>query len=218
MNLNQHQLAITSCKRCPRLIPYIQEVAKNKVKRFMDEDYWGKPVPGFGAPDPRVLIIGLAPAAHGANRTGRMFTGDSSGDWLYKALYDTGFCSKTQSVSADDGMKLTDIYITALARCAPPENKPLPLEIANCSSYLQAELDHFKSLQVVICLGGLAFKHYCKMKGYKGLVFAHAAIYKPDNDPVLIASYHPSQQNTNTGKLKWKEWVGIFKTLRKQLA
>ena len=213
--INQINTGIVACTRCPRLIPYIQEVAKTKVRRFREQQYWGKPVPGFGDPLAKLLIIGLAPAAHGANRTGRMFTGDSSGDWLYRALYETGFASQAESVSKDDGLELRDCYIVSIARCAPPKNKPSTEEIGNCSTFLQRELNYFENAPVVLCLGGLAFKQFCKLKNLKGLKFGHGHKFQITNNQTLISSYHPSRQNTNTGKLKWGDWLGVFADVRK---
>lgn len=181
----------------------------------MDWDYWGKPVPGFGDPNAEVLIIGLAPAAHGANRTGRMFTGDSSGDWLYKALYETGFANQPESYSIEDGLKLKNVYITAIGRCAPPQNKPTSEEIKNCSPYLESEIELLKNVKVILCLGGLSFNRFCKLHQLKGLKFSHQGSYPLDNGKVLVSSYHPSRQNTNTGKLKWEDWLRVFVAVRK---
>jgi len=180
-----------------------------KRRAYLDWDYWGKPVPGFGDPQARVLLIGLAPGAHGAHRTGRMFTGDSSGDFLYRALYETGFASQAESRSREDGLGLRDAYITAAARCAPPDNKPLPEELARCRPYLERELDLLKEVRVVVALGGVALRTYLGILRDRGVIksvaafpFGHNRVYHPAPTlPVLIASYHPSQQNTSTGKL-----------------
>ena len=180
-----------------------------KRRAYLDWDYWGKPVPGFGDPHARVLLIGLAPGAHGANRTGRMFTGDSSGDFLYRALYESGFASQPESRSRQDGLELHGAYIAAAARCAPPGNKPLPQELANCRPYLERELDLLKDVRVVVALGGVALRAYLGILRDRGLIknlaafpFGHGRVYRPAPGlPVLIASYHPSQQNTFTGKL-----------------
>ncbi len=212
--LDQINSDIIACTLCPRLIPYIQEVAKTKVRRFKEHEYWGKPVPGFGDPDAKVLIIGLAPAAHGANRTGRMFTGDSSGDWLYRALYETGFATQLKSVSNNDGLELKEVYIVSIARCAPPQNKPSTEEIQNCSVFLKRELGCFDKAAVIICLGGLAFKQFCNLKNLKGLKFGHGNAYQISENQTLISSYHPSRQNTNTGKLIWVDWLEIFNQAR----
>lgn len=204
---------IINCEKCERLIPYIKEVGEKKVKRFREWDYWAKPVPGFGDPFAEVLIIGLAPAAHGANRTGRMFTGDSSGDWLYKALYETGFASQPDSTASDDGLTLTNVYIAAVGRCAPPQNKLLTSEIENCLPFLEKELELLENVKVILCLGGLAFNRYRRLRGLKGLKFAHGNIFHLEDETILISSYHPSRQNTNTGKLKWDAWLKVFSTI-----
>jgi len=205
---------IIQCRQCPRLVEHREAIAEKKVRRYRDHTYWGKPVPGFGDPDPRVLIIGLAPAAHGANRTGRMFTGDSSGDWLYQALYEAGFSNQPESYALDDGLALSDVFITAVARCAPPQNNLTAREIANCSPFLEKELALFTNLRVILCLGGVAFKRYCQFNGLKGLEFGHHKLYELDNGLTLMASYHPSRQNTNTGRLKWDDWLGVFREVR----
>jgi len=195
---------------CPRLTQYIKQIGQTKVKRFANEKYWSRPLPSWGDPNARLLIVGLAPAAHGGNRTGRMFTGDSSGDWLVRAMYETGFANKPTSVSRGDGLMLKDAYITAAVRCAPPNNKPLPSEIAKCSQYLLAELKLMKNIKIVLALGKIGFDAYCRASGLQRLVFGHGARYSTD-DKILLASYHPSRQNTNTGKLTWHMWLGIFK-------
>ena len=206
---------VVACELCPRLRTYGREVARVKRRAYLDWEYWGKPVPGFGDPKARVLLIGLAPGAHGANRTGRMFTGDSSGDFLYRALYETGFASQAESRSREDGLKLRDAYITAAARCAPPDNQPLPEELTRCRPYLERELDVLKEVRVVVALGGVAFRTYLGILRDRGAIkslaaypFGHHRVYRfnaelPVNAelPTLIASYHPSQQNTSTGKL-----------------
>ena len=205
---------IIKCKKCPRLAKHIADVAKVKVKRYNDWDYWGKPLPGFGDPDAKLLIIGLAPAAHGGNRTGRMFTGDSSGDWLMRALFESGFANQPTSERRDDGLKLKSAYITAVVRCAPPENKPNKQEIANCSCYLAEELKILKNVKVVLTLGAVAFNAYTSMQNIKGLKFRHNATYKL-SEKTLVASYHPSRQNTQTGKLTWDAWMAVFRNIRK---
>lgn len=186
------------------------------MKRFAHEVYWARPLPSWGDPKARLLIVGLAPAAHGGNRTGRMFTGDSSGDWLMCAMHKTGFASMAASVSRNDGLVLKDAYITAALRCAPPENKPTSAELANCSPYLLAELRTLSNVRAVIALGRIAFDAYCKAEGFKGL-FGHGLEFKLHNGRALIASYHPSRQNTNTGKLTWEMWLDIFKKARSKL-
>ena len=196
-------------------------MANIKRRAFLDWDYWGKPVPPFGDPHARVLIIGLAPAAHGGNRTGRMFTGDRSGDFLYRALFQTGFASQAESVSRDDGLTLTGVYITAAARCAPPDNKPTPAEFANCRRFLERELDLLKQLRVVVALGKLAFDAYLGILRDRGVIRSRAAfVFGHDREhtiagaPVLISSYHPSQQNTSTGKLTASMLRDVFEHAR----
>ncbi|PCJ84252.1 MAG: uracil-DNA glycosylase [Flavobacteriales bacterium] len=205
---------IIKCTDCSRLSAYLREVAQKKVRRFNHWNYWGKPVPGFGDEKAKVLIIGLAPAAHGANRTGRMFTGDSSGDWLYKALYETGFANQQESNDIDDGLVLKDTYITSIVKCAPPQNKPTSEETKMCAQHLHQELLFFKDVKVILCLGGLAFYQYCRIEGLKGLKFFHKAKYELEGGQILMASYHPSRQNTQTGRLKWVEWVSVFEEVK----
>jgi uracil-DNA glycosylase family 4 len=188
-------------------------VGKNKVKRFSNQTYWSKPVTGFGDPNAKVLIIGLAPAAHGANRTGRLFTGDHSGEWLIRSLYETGFSNIPTSTSSNDGLNLNNVFITSCIRCAPPSNKPLPSELTNCSKFLKSEFELFKGIKIVITLGSIAFRTYCKISNLKKLKFRHLADYQV-NDKRLIVSYHPSLQNTNTQKLTWAMWVQVFKRAR----
>jgi uracil-DNA glycosylase family 4 len=204
---------VTECALCPRLSSYIKQVGREKVKRYAGEKYWARPLPSWGDPDARLLIVGLAPAAHGGNRTGRMFTGDSSGDWLAKAMHVTGFANMPASRSKDDGLVLRGAYITAAVRCAPPDNKPLPSELANCSQYLVSELQLLKNVKVVLALGKIGFDAYCKAVGARGLEFGHGARYDIGGR-VLLASYHPSRQNTNTGKLTWRMWIRIFRTAK----
>lgn len=207
---------VVKCRKCPRLATYIRKVGKEKVKRFAGEDYWARPLPSWGDANARLLIVGLAPAAHGGNRTGRMFTGDGSGDWLARAMYEAGFAARPESRSRDDGQVLVDAYITAAVRCAPPDNKPLPQEIAACSQYLSAELQLLKNVTVVLALGRIAFNAYCRIAGLGGLAFSHGARYHHDGR-TLLASYHPSRQNTNTGRLTWEMWAEIFRTARSAL-
>jgi uracil-DNA glycosylase family 4 len=213
---------VVRCRLCPRLVNWREDIAAQKVRRFMDWDYWGKPVPSLGDPNAWLLIIGLAPAAHGANRTGRMFTGDDSGSWLYRALYETGFANQPDSSSIDDGLKLTGCYITATCRCAPPQNKVTAEEIANCAPYLLEELRLLRKLTTVLCLGRVAFDNFCRLHNLKGLQFGHnktnridLPIGKDHTITRLVTSYHPSRQNTQTGKLKWKDWVRVFEGVRR---
>ncbi|MGI0062251.1 MAG: uracil-DNA glycosylase [Nitrosotalea sp.] len=205
------------CKKCPRLASYIRKVSKEKVKRFQDQEYWGRPLTGFGDVKARLLVIGLAPAAHGGNRTGRMFTGDSSGDWLAKVLFTFGFANKPSSQKIDDGLKLIDTYITASARCAPPENKPTREELNNCSPFLVEELKILCHVKVIICLGRIAFDTCCKLLDMKHAKFSHGAIFTHEKF-VVICSYHPSKQNTQTGKLSWDQWSSVFADARNILS
>lgn len=196
---------IINCFLCPRLVEWRERVAKEKVRRFADEVYWGRPLPSFGDPMARLLVVGLAPAAHGGNRTGRMFTGDRSGDWLYRALYRAGFANQPTSVHRGDGLALKDCYITAVIHCAPPDNKPLPDEVANCRPYLLCEFDLLKRARVVVALGRIAFDAVIASIGLEDKPakpkFSHGAECRLKGGNMLIASFHPSQQNTFTGKL-----------------
>lgn len=220
--LQQLTQEIISCERCPRLRDYCREVREVKRRAYRDWNYWSKPVPGFGDPQARLLIIGLAPGAHGANRTGRMFTGDSSGDYLYRALYETGYASQPESRSLDDGLSLLGAYIAAAGRCAPPDNKPTREELARCRPFLEREFDALISVRVIVALGSVAFQAYLSILRDRGLIrsvsvfkFGHGAEYRPSpNGPVLIASYHPSQQNTSTGKLTRQMLRAIFDRAR----
>ncbi len=211
VKLNQK---IVKCKRCPRLALYIRQVAGEKVKRFNDQKYWGRPLPGFGDLNAELLLIGLAPAAHGGNRTGRMFTGDSSGDWVAKVLYEKGFATMPTSEKVGDGFSLVNAYITAVVRCAPPQNKPLKEELDNCSSFLKEELDILKSVRVIICLGRIAFDSCCKLLHIRGIKFVHGRTLQ-HGKLVIISTYHPSRQNTQTGRLKWNQWSAIFSKAKK---
>lgn len=209
VTINSINREIIDCVRCKRLVNYTRLVGKNKVRRYSNEEYWAKPVTGFGDTDAKLLIIGLAPGAHGANRTGRLFTGDHSGQWLMKALYETGFSNNPSSISAKDGLILKNVFITSCVRCAPPSNKPLNSELVNCSNYLVKELEILKKVRVVITLGHIAFQTYCKINDLNKLQFYHLGRYRI-NDKHLIASYHPSRQNTNTKKLTWPMWISVF--------
>ena len=215
---------IVDCRRCPRLVEYREKVAAEKVRRFRDWEYWGRPVPSFGPLDARLLVIGLAPAAHGGNRTGRVFTGDRSGDWLYRALYKFDFANQATSTDRNDGLRLIDCYITAAIHCAPPDNKPLPAEFANCRPYLLEELLQLKRVSVVVTLGLIAFKTYFagrKQLGWTNPVplppFGHGLQAKLADGVTVISSYHPSQQNTQTGKLTEKMFDEIFRQARKSI-
>ena len=216
--------SIVSCTRCPRLRAYCRRVARDKKREFRDWPYWGKPVPGFGDRDARLLVVGLAPAAHGANRTGRMFTGDSSGSWLYAVLHRHGFANQPQSLSRDDGLKLTDCYITAAARCAPPGNKPSRVELDRCRPYLAAELRLLRRVRVVVTLGRIAHEGFLKAAGWWERLaprarpaFAHGAVSTLPDGCIVIASYHPSRQNTNTGKLTRTMWNAVFRRAKAAL-
>ncbi len=214
---------IVSCARCPRLRQHSAEIAQLKRRAYRDETYWGRPVPSFGDPAARVLILGLAPGAHGSNRTGRMFTGDRSGEILYRVLHKTGFASQPTSVSRQDGLALTGLYITASAHCAPPDNKPTPDELRNCRPYFDRELDLLPNLKVIVALGKIAFDTYLDILKSRGqitsrapFVFGHDVAYRPvPGGPLLIGSYHPSQQNTSTGKLTEKMLTDVFRHARK---
>ena len=215
MTLTELNHKVMHCKLCPRLSKYISEIKKNRATRFVQDSYWAKPVPSFGDPKAKLLIIGLAPAAHGGNRTGRIFTGDSSGDWLISALFETGFANKPTSISKNDGLVLSNVYLTAAVRCAPPFNKPNKDEMYNCSQYLYAETRLLENTTVVILvLGKVAFDAYCKVYNIKGLAFGHNRVYSIHGDKSLIVSYHPSRRNTNTGTLTWQMWIKIFHTAK----
>ena len=205
------------CQRCTRLRKYCEEIATSKRRAYRDWVYWAKPVPSFGDEKARVLILGLAPGAHGSNRTGRPFTGDASGNFMYPVLHETGFASQAGAISRDDGMTLKDLYITAAVRCAPPDNKPLPQELAECSHFLDRELAGLEKVKVVVALGKIGFDAYLNylkrrglIAGKKEYVFKHGASYRMPDGKVLLASYHPSNQNTQTGKLTRKMFLEIF--------
>lgn len=209
---------IVACELCPRLTTHCREIATKKRAAYRDQNYWGKPVPSLGRLDAKVLLLGLAPGAHGANRTGRMFTGDRSGDFLFRALYETGFANQPTSDHANDGLELIDAYITAAAHCAPPDNKPLPEELANCRPFLLEELKRLKQLRVVICLGRIALDAYLSATGLgpkSQYPFAHATHFP--GSPHLVCSYHPSQQNTQTGRLTQPMLQAVFLKARSLL-
>jgi len=213
---------VTHCTLCPRLDVYRERIAREKRRAYRECEYWGKPVPGFGDPNARVMILGLAPGAHGSNRTGRPFTGDASGKFMYPVLHETGFANQPTATDSDDGLKLTNLYITAAARCAPPDNKPLPEELANCAPYLERELEGLKNLHVIVALGRIGFESYLNylkrqklIAGKREYEFRHGAEYSMADGRILLASYHPSNQNTQTGKLTRAMFVEIFqKALR----
>lgn len=226
MTLAEIQKEIVACERCPRLRSHCEEVARVKRRAYRDWEYWGKPVPSFGDPKARLLIVGLAPGAHGANRTGRMFTGDRSGDLLYRVLHTTGFANQATSKHREDGLKLNDACIVAAARCAPPDNKPAPEELARCRPYLEREIDALKRVRVVVALGRIGFDAYLSILRDRGLIesraaypFGHDAAHRlPGSLPVLIGSYHPSQQNTSTGRLTEAMLEAVFDRARRILA
>ena len=223
VRLDQLNNTIVACTLCLRLTAYRERIAQEKRAAFRDWEYWGKPVPSCGDPDARVLLVGLAPGAHGSNRTGRMFTGDGSGDFLTPALHRAGFANQSTSAHKDDGLTLRDLYIVAVAHCAPPDNKPTPQEIANCRPYLVQHLQLLKRVQVIIALGKIAFDGVLVALGQAGAAipaprpqFAHGAEYRI-GDYTLIATYHPSRQNTQTGRLTARMFDDIFKQARRRL-
>jgi uracil-DNA glycosylase len=201
-NLESLNAEIITCRKCPRLVEWREEVARVKRKAYLDHEYWGRPVPGFGDAKARVLVVGLAPGAHGSNRTGRNFTGDASGGFLFPALHRAGFASQAEAESRSDGLFLKDMYITASGRCAPPDNKPSPQELNNCQPFLERELKILKP-KVIVCLGRIAFERILKIYSIRNSIykFGHGASYQLENGIWLLCSYHPSQQNTLTGKL-----------------
>ena len=214
---------IAACRRCPRLVAWREEVAEVKRASFRDQEYWGRPVPGFGDPDARLLVVGLAPAAHGANRTGRMFTGDRSGDWLYRALHRAGFASRPTSEHRDDGLVLHDAYVTAPVRCAPPANRPTAAEREACRPWLEQELDLLRRVRVVVALGGFAFDQVLRVLRGRGVAvpsprvrFGHG-VEAGTGGPTVIGSYHPSQQNTFTGRLTEPMFDAVFAAARRLL-
>ncbi len=212
---------VITCTRCPRLVAYRERIAREKRRAYRDCEYWGKPVPGFGDPKARVLVLGLAPGAHGSNRTGRPFTGDASGNFMYPVLHETGFASQPTATGQNDWLVLQDLYITAAARCAPPDNKPLPEELANCAPFLERELEGLKDLRVIVALGRIGFEAYLNylkrtklIAGKREYAFRHGAEYVLPDGRALLASYHPSNQNTQTGKLTKGMFQLIFKRAR----
>jgi uracil-DNA glycosylase len=219
--LLQNDLAF--CRRCPRLVAWREEVARTRRRAYRDEVYWGKPVPGFGDRDARVLVIGLAPAAHGANRTGRMFTGDSSGDFLYAALHRAGFASQPMSRHLNDGLALRELFIGAVCRCAPPDNRPAPDEIAACRPFLEREIVLLPDLRVVVALGRVAFDVALRCfapaeDAASRPAFGHAATYPLVGGRWLVASYHPSRQNTQTGRLTPEMFDRVWTRVKQLLA
>ncbi len=219
------QKDVEGCRRCPRLVSWREEAGLTKRAAYRAWDYWSKPVPGFGDPQARLLIVGLAPAAHGANRTGRMFTGDRSGDWLFRALHRAGFANQPEAVSRQDGLELTDAFVSAIVRCAPPDNQPTPEERENCRCWLEAELDVLRRVAVVVPLGGMAYIQVLRILAARGVGipkprprFAHGLeVDLRPAGPILVASYHPSQQNTFTGRLTEKMLDDVFAKARSLL-
>jgi uracil-DNA glycosylase family 4 len=225
-DLSAARQSIVACERCPRLRQYCQRIGREKRAAFRDETYWARPVPGFGDPKARVLLLGLAPAAHGGNRTGRVFTGDGaggSGDFLMTALHANGFANQPFSRGIDDGLELYDAWIAAVARCAPPDNKPTPAEIANCRPHLRAEIDALPRLEVYVALGRIAFDACWQLLGERGArpkrrpVFEHGALYRTEGAPTILASYHPSRQNTHTGRLTQTMLRDVFRKANREV-
>jgi len=215
---------IIHCTKCPRLVEYREQIGREKRRAYREHDYWARPVPGFGDPKARVLILGLAPGAHGSNRTGRPFTGDRSGEFMYPILYRVGFASQPNATDRKDGLKLIGCYITAAVRCAPPDNKPLPSELANCAPYLDRELAILKDVKIVVALGKIAFDAYLNyvkrnsvISSRAGYVFGHGAAYAMPDGMTLLASYHPSNQNTATGKLTPTMFEEVFRTAKRMI-
>jgi uracil-DNA glycosylase len=222
LSLDSLNKEIVACNLCVRLRSHCAEITRVRRRAYAEWEYWGRPVPSFGDPEARVLILGLAPGAHGSNRTGRPFTGDGSGNFLYPVLHDAGFASQPRAVSRDDGMKLTGLWITSVARCAPPANKPTPEELRNCAPWLDREMSLLKNLRVVVCLGRIAFDGLLahearmgKLPARREFPFAHGAEFRLPSGLIAIASYHPSLQNTNTGKLTRAMLLRVFRRARK---
>jgi uracil-DNA glycosylase family 4 len=220
--LRELNARIVACALCPRLRAYCAAIAQTRRRAYADWEYWGRPVPSFGDPKARVLALGLAPGAHGSNRTGRPFTGDGSGDFLFPALHAAGFASQPAASSRDDGMKLSGLWISSVGRCAPPANKPTPEELRNCAPWLDLEIGLLKELRVVVCLGRIAFDGLLAHERRRGgalkraeFVFTHGAEYTLPSGLAVLCSYHPSLQNTNTGKLTRAMLLGVFKRARK---
>jgi uracil-DNA glycosylase len=221
-SLDRLNRRIVSCRLCPRLVEHRERVAHEKRRQFRDETYWGRPITGFGDRDARLLVVGLAPAAHGGNRTGRIFTGDRSGDWLYEAMHQAGFANQPTSTDRNDGLALTDAFVTAVCRCAPPGNQLLPAEVLNCRPYLVAEIQSFARLRVVMVLGLVALNGFFGAWAAAGRpaprpkpAFGHGLVHSLDDGTWLVTSYHPSQQNTFTGKLTRPMLLDVFRTARK---
>ena len=220
LNLNSLNNKIIKCRACPRLIKFREKIIKNKRKQFKDEVYWGKPITGFGDPNGKILIVGLAPAAHGGTRTGRVFTGDKSSDFLYKCLFNAKISNQSTSNHINDGLKLKEAFITPALKCVPPEDKPLKIELENCSKFFNNELNILKNLKVVVALGKIAFdtcKIFYKEKFHipNEFQFGHGKIYKLENGVKLVGCYHPSPRNVNTGRINEKKMTNLFKKVKK---
>ncbi len=215
MNLQALNREIVACRRCPRLVEWREQVARTKRSTYRQWEYWGKPVPGFGDEHARVMAVGLAPGAHGSNRTGRMFTGDASGDFLYRALFRTGFANRPVALRRDDGLALKDLYITAVCRCVPPQNKPNRQELANCQPYLLKEIDLIKP-RIFVALGRISFDSLIHILdvGSERPVFRHGAVYECGDHKTLVCSYHPSRQNTQTGRLTESMFDRVWETVK----
>lgn len=215
MTLQELNAELLNCRRCVRLVEWREKVATEKRRAYHDWTYWGKPVPGFGDPHARVFVLGLAPGAHGSNRTGRQFTGDASGDFLYPALYRAGFASQPTSISRDDGLTLDNLYTAPVCRCAPPDNRPTLQEMTNCQPYLERELEIIRP-KVLVALGRVAFEHILRIYSIKAtnLTFAHNIVQEIPNEMILICSYHPSRQNTQTGRLTVEMFDQVWKNVR----
>lgn len=215
------QARIIDCRQCPRLVAWRERVAREKRAAFREDDYWGRPVPAFGDPTGRVLVVGLAPAAHGANRTGRMFTGDRSGDWLFRALHRAGFANQPEATRVDDGLELDDLLITAAVRCAPPQNKPTTEERDRCAPWLTEELDLMTAVRVIVCLGSFSYTQTLRILGENRIAiprprprFGHGVEVPLSDGPTIVCSYHPSQQNTFTGKLTEEAFDAVWTRAR----
>jgi uracil-DNA glycosylase len=224
MSLERLSRRIVRCRLCPRLVAYREQVAREKVRRFRDWRYWGRPLPGFGDPRARLWVVGLAPAAHGGNRTGRIFTGDRSGDWLFAALHRAGFANQPTSVSRDDGLRLRDAYVSAVVRCAPPDNKPSIAERDRCVAYFEEELHVLRRVRVFVALGGFAFANVLRVLREQGAVtkatpkFAHGAVVELTDGRAIVGCYHPSQQNTFTGRLTERMLDDVMRIAKAKIA
>jgi uracil-DNA glycosylase len=218
LNLNSLNEQIETCALCPRLRTYCKEVAQTKRAAYQDQEYWGRPVGGYGDSNAELIVLGLAPGAHGANRTGRLITGDKSGEWLFRALFEMGFSSRPESNHRNDGLILTNAYITNAIHCAPPENKPKPEELKRCGSYLQNELQFLQNKKVILALGSIAYLQLMRVLAFsRPPKFSHGLETALSDGTVILGSYHPSQQNTFTGRLKWDAWIQIFKQAKARI-